>query len=365
MSKAKAAIFTEAKVPFKIEEFDISLPAPGTALLELEASGVCGTDVHIFSGRLGGPGPKIIGHEFVGKIKEISEEDSKKSGLKVGDTAIVDIACPCGGCKLCEDDDDANCVRMKATNSGNPYDAPHFHGGYSEVTYAPVTNLIKVPEDVDTLAACVFACPGPTALHAFKLAERAGVDVKKAETVVVQGAGPVGSMAIAYFASLGIKNVVVIDYNTSAEKSELIKKLGATEILDLAKIENDAIVSRIKELGNGLGADVVFEASGNPSAVTMGMNILRNRGTYLVPGQYSNSGGIEIQPQLITFKALHIIGSSQYSISDVHTYVKFLQNNPELQQTIKELATTYPLTDVNKAFEDAIARKNVKTVLIK
>ena len=365
MSKAKAAVFMEANTPFKIEEFEISKPKAGMALMELEASGVCGTDVHIFKGKLGGPGPKIIGHEFVGKIKEISEDDSIKSGMKIGDVAIVDIACPCGECSLCKAGDDANCVNMKVTNGGNPYEAPHFHGGYCQVTYAPITNLVKVPEEVDPLAACVFACPGPTALHGFSLAEKAGVKLQNVKVEVVQGAGPVGSMAIAYLASLGIENVVVFDFNTTEEKAKLIKKLGATEIIDVAKNGNDAVVARIKELSGGLGADLVFEASGNPQAVPMGMSILRNRGTYIVPGQYSNSGGVEIQPQLITFKALHIIGSSQYSLCDVHAYVDFLAKNPELCEVIKELATTYHVEDVNKAFEDAIARKNVKTVLIK
>jgi D-arabinose 1-dehydrogenase-like Zn-dependent alcohol dehydrogenase len=95
------------------------------------------------------------------------------------------------------------------------------------------------------------------------------------------------------------------------------------------------------------------------------MNILRNRGIYLVPGQYSNSGGIEIQPQLITFKAVRIIGSSQYSLIDVKDYLAFLEQNPALVPVIRDLATCYPVSDTNKAFEDALAGKNVKTVLVK
>jgi len=127
----------------------------------------------------------------------------------------------------------------------------------------------------------------------------------------------------------------------------------------------EQIIAEIGALTGGLGADVVFEASGNPNAIPMGMNMLRNRGVYLVPGQYSNSGGITIQPQIITFKALHIIGSSQYSMVDVHEYVKFLEENPQLHETLAGLATCYKIEDTNKAFEDAKARKNVKTLLVK
>ena len=95
------------------------------------------------------------------------------------------------------------------------------------------------------------------------------------------------------------------------------------------------------------------------------MNILRNRGVYLIPGQYSNSGGIEIQPQLITFKAVRIIGSSQYSMIDVKDYLAFLTEHPAQAACIRDLATCYPISETNKAFEDALAVKNVKTFLVK
>ena len=131
-------------------------------------------------------------------------------------------------------------------------------------------------------------------------------------------------------------------------------------------LEQDAgeITAQIRALGNGIGADLVFEASGSPAAVPQGLGMLRNRGLYLVPGQYSNSGGVQIEPQLITFNALHIIGSSQYSVSDVEEYLAFLQAHPELHNAILELADCYTVEEINKAFEDAKARKNIKTMLV-
>jgi len=78
-----------------------------------------------------------------------------------------------------------------------------------------------------------------------------------------------------------------------------------------------------------------------------------------------NSGGIEIQPQVITFKALQIIGSSQYSMFDVKAYLEFLCAHKEVHSTIMSLGIKYRIEDVNQAFEDALASKNIKTVLIK
>ena len=96
-----------------------------------------------------------------------------------------------------------------------------------------------------------------------------------------------------------------------------------------------------------------------------GLEILRNRGIYLVPGQYSASGGVEIQPQTITFKALHIIGSSQYSMTDVHKYLGFLGDNPYLHPLIKKLGSKYKVEQINEAIIDAKSGNNIKTLLVK
>jgi len=93
------------------------------------------------------------------------------------------------------------------------------------------------------------------------------------------------------------------------------------------------------------------------------LGMLRNRGVYLIPGQYSNSGTVEISPQMITFNALHIIGSSQYSMSDVTAYLAFLKANPQLHESILSLASCYRVEDTNSAVDAAKSGKNIKTML--
>lgn len=364
MKKAKAGVMTGINQPFEVREYDLMTPPKGMAKLRLVASGVCGTDIHIHRGKIQINTPAIIGHEFIGCVEEIAEEDTNKYNINVGDNVIVYIACPCGECLLCRSGDDANCVNMGVTNGGNPEVPPHLYGGYAEYNYSPVANLVKIPENLDPKMTCVFACAGPTTLHAFELARRASCEFEKANVVVVQGLGPVGTFAVTYLASLGIKNIVAITARNNLEREELAKKLGATEVLNLDKIGIDAVTNHVLKLSGGLGADVVFEASGNPKALVQGMDMLRNRGVYLVPGQYSNSGKVEIAPQLITFKALHIIGSSQYSISDIHAYLDFLQNNSQLHSYILSLANKYTVEKINEAIEDAKSGKNIKTMLV-
>ena len=100
-------------------------------------------------------------------------------------------------------------------------------------------------------------------------------------------------------------------------------------------------------------------------AVPQGMAMLRNRGVYLIPGQYSNSGTVSIAPQLITFNALRIIGSSQYSVADVHAYLDFLKAHKDLHEVIRNMATPYKVEEINRAISDAASGRNIKTVLIR
>ena len=364
MKTGKIAVMTGPNRPFEVKEFPL-LPVPeGMARMKLLASGVCGTDLHIMRGKLSVDLPACIGHEFIGKVEDIHEADSARYGISPGDNVIVDIAVPCGECVLCKEGNDANCVNMGVTNGERPDVAPHFFGGFSEYNYTSVRNLVKIPDGLDPLMVGVFACPGPTTIHAVRLGREAGLDFSRVNVAVVQGAGPVGCFAAAYIAAQGVKEVLVVGGKAGDRRSVLVKQLGATEVFDHGAQSMDEVVKYVQSKNGGLGADLVFEASGNPGAVPQGMDMLRNRGMYLVPGQYSESGGVEIQPQIITFKALSIIGSSQYSMVDVRDYVEFLSEHPEIHETVKALATCYRVEDVNKAFEDACAKKNIKTVIV-
>ncbi len=361
---AKAALFMGVEKPFEIKEYELTQPEKGMAAVKLTASGICGTDVHFMDGTLGTGTPVVLGHEFIGKVEAIGEEDSKEYGINEGDTVIIDIACPCGDCLLCHDGDDANCIHLGVTNGGHPDDAPHFHGGFGEYNYAPVKNLIKVPDCLDPVTTAVFACAGPTTLHAVSLGEKAGNDFSKATVAVVQGLGPVGMFAVQYFSAIGIKNVISVAGRKNEKREALAKMLGATECYTLDATSPEEIAARVKELSGGLGADVVFEGSGARYAVPQGLNWLRNRGVYLIAGQYSSQGPVEINPEVITFQALQLIGSSQYSVCDVKNYLEFLKKNPSILPNIRALASTYSVEDIDKAFYDLRHQKAVKALLV-
>ena len=362
---AKAAVFRGAGQPFAIKSYPVVKAPSGYGRSELIASGVCGTDLHFARGTLDAPLGSIVGHEFVGRLTDCDPAEAAEYGLKIGDNVIADIAVPCGKCPLCLSGDDANCVNMQVTNEFLSDVPPYFHGGYAEVNFTPLSNLVRIPEGIDPVATAVFACPGPTAIHAFRLGRKAGSEVCKDTVAVVQGLGPVGCFAIAYLHAAGVKKLYAVTGRDNPKKREMALMLGADEVLSLQAEGTGTVTKKLQAENGGIGVDLCFEASGAPASIPLGIDILRNRGTYLVPGQYSNSGGIEIQPQLITFKALRIIGSSQYSMEDVRDYIAFLGENPSLQPVIRALATTYSVADVNRAFRDALAGKNIKTLLVR
>ena len=362
--QVKAAVFMGPHTPFEIREFPVTATPAGYGRSRLIASGVCGTDLHFWRGTLAVGAPSIVGHEFVGKLEDADPTEAAKYGLKVGDNVIADIAVPCGKCPLCLAGDEANCVNMGVTNGGSIEEAPYLWGGYTEVNYTPLANLVKIPDELDPKTVAAFACPGPTAMHAFKLAARAGIRIADMNVAVVQGLGPVGSYAALYLKAVGVKKVYAVAYHITDEKRARYNALGLDGIYDLEVMGDDGVIELLSKENGGLGVDLVFEASGSPKAVPVGMTVLRNRGVYLVPGQYSNAGGITIQPQLITFKALQIIGSSQYDLADVAAYLDFLCAHPGCQDVIRKISDAYPVDMVNKAFDDALAGKNIKTLLV-
>jgi len=362
---AQCAVFMGKGLPFAIREYPVTPPPKGYGASRLLASGICGTDLHIHTGRLGGTAGTVLGHEFVGQLIACDPEEAALYGLQIGDNVIADIAVPCGECPLCLAGDDANCVNLQCTNADPADRAPHFFGGYAEVNYTPLANLLKIPEGLDPRMVCAFACPGPTALHAFSLAKKANIDIPSMKTAVVQGLGPVGMFAAMWLCAMGVENVYAISTGRNPARDALAMGFGVKKVFRLNEENAEAVVlAELSEATGGLGVDLVYEASGSPAAIPLGIELLRNRGVYLIPGQYSDHGTVPLSPQLITFKALQILGSSQYSIVDVKAYLAFLEEHPELHRQILDLTAGYTVDEINRAFDDAYAGRNIKTVLL-
>lgn len=228
----KAAVVKKFKE--KLELQDVPKPKPGhkEILVHIQACGVCHTDLHAAHGdwpvkpKL----PLIPGHEGVGIIEEIGEGVTH---LKVGDrVGIPWLYSACGHCEYCLTGRETLCLDQQ--NSGYSVD-----GGYAEYCVAAADYVVKVPDNLSFIEAAPLFCAGVTTYKALKVS-----GVKPGEWVAIFGVGGLGHLGVQYAKVMGM-NVVAID--TSDEKMELAKQLGADKTVNALK--EDAADWIQKEIG--------------------------------------------------------------------------------------------------------------------
>lgn len=351
MSTAKAAVLEKFKAPLQTREFPLpAQPEPGAALVRTEMAGVCGTDVHLWKGELPITLPVILGHETVGRIEQLGaglDCDWTGQPLQIGDRIAWNSSTSCGQCYYCaEKRQPTRCPHRRAYGIGYRCDEPpHLLGGYAEFHYLqPRTTLFKLPDDLPTESVIGAGCALITALHGvericntveeasrlFQRPTNATITEKTPEkddasnafetggmpvlpslwrdSVVVQGAGPVGIAAVAVARNAGARQVIVI--GGPKHRLEMARRFGADHTIDLDDMRDPAArLDAVRHLTQTYGADVVLECVGHPSAVVEGMEMCRDGGKYLVLGHYCDAGPVSFNPHIITRKQLQVFGS--------------------------------------------------------
>jgi propanol-preferring alcohol dehydrogenase len=262
----KAAVLHEFKKPLVIEEVARPSPGPGEVLIELEACGVCHSDLHVADGdwkQLAGivKKPLILGHEIVGRVVE---KGAAVQDLQVGDRVGVPwVHWTCGACEFCKDNNENLCIKQAIT--GVTVD-----GGYAEFAKAPASHAMKIPSNLPPKEVAPLFCAGVTVHRALKHAK-----ILAGQRLAVFGIGGLGHIAIQLGRSLGAE-VTAIDI--SDEKLAQAKSLGASHSLNAAS--SDAV----KQLRDAGGVHVAIVTSAAKVAYDMAFYGLRPTGTLLVVG---------------------------------------------------------------------------------
>jgi len=365
MPNASAAVLEQFKQPLQLREYPLpSKLEPGAALVRTEMAGICGTDVHLWKGELPIQLPVILGHETVGRVVALGdgvERDWTGQSLKVGDRITWTSSTSCGACFYCaEKRQPTRCPHRRAYGIGYRCDQePHFLGGYADFHYLrPRANLFKLPENLPTEAVIGAGCALITAIHGV---ERTGIDWR--DTVVVQGAGPVGIASLAVAKSAGASRVIVI--GAPKPRLEMARRFGADAVLDLDEIKSPSDrIAAVRELTGGYGADVVLECVGSPAAVVEGMEMCRDGGKYLILGHYCDAGPIQWNPHVVTRKQLTVIGSWSSEPRHLRSAICFLQSTRE-QFPFGEMVThRFPLNLANQALETTARWQSAKSVFV-
>jgi propanol-preferring alcohol dehydrogenase len=261
----KAAILHDFKQPLSIEEVATPHPEADEVLIQVEACGVCHSDLHLADGdwtQLAGivKRPLILGHEIAGHVVEKGEA---VRDLQTGDRVGVPwIHWSCGQCEFCREGKENLCGRQKIT--GVTVD-----GGYAEFVKAPATHALKIPDDLSAVEAAPLFCAGVTVYRALK-----GAGILAGQRLAVFGIGGLGHLAVQFGQAFGAE-VTAIDI--SEEKLELARSLGAVSALA-------ATSDVVKQLRRKGGVQVALVASSAKAAYDMAFSCLRPTGILLVVG---------------------------------------------------------------------------------
>lgn len=337
---------------------------PGAALVRTEMAGICGTDVHLWKGELPISLPVILGHETVGRIEQLGEgleKDWTGQPLKIGDRVTWNSAISCGACYYCaEKKQPTRCPHRRAYGIGyQSTQPPHFWGGYAQFHYLRArTTIFKLPDDLPTEAVIGAGCALITAIHGV---ERTGINWR--DTVVVQGAGPVGLSALAVAKSAGAAKVIVI--GGPKHRLQMAKRFGADHVIDLEE-DKDAPsrIKAVRELTGGYGADAVLECVGHPSAIGEGMEMCRDGGKYLVLGHYCDAGSVSFNPHVITRKQLQVFGSWSSEPRHLKGAIEFLSATQKQFPFAEMVTHRFALEQANEALNTTASWQAAKSVIV-
>jgi threonine dehydrogenase-like Zn-dependent dehydrogenase len=365
MRTAQAAVLDQFKAPLVAREFPLPEKVEaGAALVRTEMAGICGTDVHLWKGELPIKLPIILGHETVGHIVELGvglERDWTGQPLYVGDRVTWNSTVSCGQCYYCAvKRQPTRCPQRRAYGIGYRCDeTPHFLGGYAEFHYLrPRATIFKLPEDLPTESVIGAGCALITAIHGV---ERTGIEWQ--DTVVVQGAGPVGIAALAVAKSAGASRVILI--GGPKARLETARRFGADEIIDLDQVREPAArLDAVRQLTGGYGADVVLECVGHPSAIGEGMEMCRDGGKYLVLGHYCDAGPVLWNPHVITRKQLQVFGSWSSEPRHLKAAIDFLRANQERFPFAQMVSHRFTLAQANEALQTTARWEALKSVIV-
>lgn len=332
MSKTmKAVVVPELGRPLEIKEVAVPQPGPFEALVKVDYTGVCHTDLHAAQGDwpVKPTAPFIPGHEGVGSVVSVGDQVTR---VKVGDiVGNAWLASACGSCEYCETGWETLCENQQ--NSGYSIDGSFGQFMLVDSRYCPI-----IPDGVDLAAAAPVLCAGVTVYKGLKV-----TDTKPGEWVLISGIGGLGHIAVQYAVAMGLR-VAAIDIDDS--KLELARKHGA-EVTVNAQTSADPVVE-LKEATGGVHGALVTAV--NAHAFPQAVGALRRGGTVSLVGLPPEKFPLDIFTTVLF--GLTVRGSIVGTRKDMTEALDFFARG--------KITPTYairPMEDINDIFEEMVEGK--------
>ncbi len=324
----RAAVLREQK-HFELEEIPLPAPGPGQVRIEIEACGVCGSDLHYYNGGML-PLGLTPGHEIAGRVDAVG---SGVTSPAVGDAVAVEPLQTCDDCEYCETGRDSICRDLQFIGF-------HTQGGMAQYIVLPARRAIPLAKDLDSAVAALTE-PVAVSVHGLNRGS-----LEEGQRVLVLGAGTVGLVTLITAGSLGAGEVWVTARH--AHQAELARRLGATRVLD----ERDAGPQELDRLGREVDFDLVVESVGGRADTLAGACMAaRPGGTISVLGVFVDSPALAPFHSLL--KELTLCWSNCYqrppgNRSDFEVAAEIVDRERE---RLSQLTThQLPLSKINDAF---------------
>lgn len=261
----RGVVFTgDRKLEFM--QFDDPTPGPREVVLEIKASGMCGSDLHVYRAKEVKE-RFIAGHEPCGVVAAVGSGVTEKEA-RIGDRVMDHHYGGCGVCKHCRGGWGQLCLEGTITFGRTG------HGAHAQYMKVPVRTLVPLPDELSFATGAAIACGTGTAFGALQR-----LDISGRDTIAIFGQGPVGLSATQLASAMGAR---VIALDISEERQKLAKDFGADAVIDPSK---DDAVAAIRELTHGEGADLSLDCSSAPSARRDAVRCVRTWGKACFVGE--------------------------------------------------------------------------------
>ena len=353
--KSRAAVFYGAGRPLEVTEIDLDEPGPGDVLVRMAAVGICGTELHSIRGEWDRPTPSVLGHEGAGVVEAVGDA---VTSVKPGDRVVLSWAPSCGDCADCRRGRPAACINLhRAIGNGTLVDGTTGMTIDGETLYRgtatgcmqeliTVTERVALPlgDGVTLEEAALLGCAALTGVGAVLFAAR----VEPGEVVLVIGAGGVGQFSVQGARIAGADAIVVVDPLDA--RLELARELGATHTTS-----PEGLKELMKEAFSD-GADRALDVVGNPETSALALRFTRSGGTCVIVGIPATGERLDLDFGEFNRREKLLTGT-MYGSEDPAVALPILLDHARAGRLkLKELlGPTYPLEQVNEAFEASLA----------
>jgi alcohol dehydrogenase len=319
--------------------------APDDAVVRVEATGICGSDLHIYHGRIKMEPGFVIGHEFVGTVLFAGDAVTR---VGVGDRVLGCFHTACGTCFFCMRGAYHACDEARVFGHGATLGS--LQGAQAEQVLVPRANLVlrRVPEGMSDDAALFAGDVMGTGYHAV-----VDAGVRPGDTVAVLGLGPVGLCAVQVAKASGAASVIAID--SVPERLDVARSFGAQAV----HLTEEDPRAAVREATEQRGVDICVDAVGHPEALDMAARVTRKAGTVSAIGVYAER--VEVHMGVIWIKALSLKTGRANVIAHVDSVLQMIANGVLDPSPLVSRHMT--LDDAPEAYEAYANREALKIVL--